>query len=397
MLDHRPHQYHLRTIEALGNHALPSTPEESFESIILGKIPELGLRKPATDLPIEFCELFISLWTKCFEEKYVWGHSYLMSLLLMARQYTPIYLFIDMLTFALELKTLAIAPHIIDTLVPIAQRTADLVAIPRFNTESPEPYDKDIDVSSCLALLHLSALGCMGETQHITRFWRLIRWDFVLLTLSTNQPTSDFEMMLKILSTSVLRDTFGTIAPDDANTQREYTKYIIDRLTYPLFEIPYMPTSMDKVPPDVLLHLRLEILHLLLGMTRSPYASLALATHPNAVGRLVSLMSDELDVLYDYRAGHESSALILSLSTRLLYHLVTTHELDMQAKLAAVHGGSQKYLLVLARLNFAEDDLLLESGIDVDVQGLALEMLNMKVTPEEVDEVNGAFFGSLRE
>jgi hypothetical protein len=69
----------------------------------------------------------------------------------------------------------------------------------------------------------------------------------------------------------------------------------------------------------------------------------------------------------------------------------------MQSKLASIHGGSQKYLLVLSRLNFAEDDLLLESGIEVDVQGLALEMLNLKVTPEEVDEVNGAFSGCLRE
>jgi hypothetical protein len=312
-------------------------------------------------------------------------------------KYAPIYLFVDMLTLALEIKTLAIAPHVIDTLVPIAQLTADLVAIPRFRTESPEPYDKDINPSSCLAILHLAALGCMNEISDIKRFWRLMRWDFVLLMLSTNQPTSDFELMLKILSTSVFRETFGMIAPDDPNTQQEYARYIIDRLTYPLFEIPYMPTGTDKVPPDVLLHLRLEILHLLMSMTRSPYASLALANHPNAVGRLVSLMSDELDVLYDYREGHKLSALVLTLSTRLLYYLVTTHELDMQSKLASIHGGSQKYLLVLSRLNFAEDDLLLESGIEVDVQGLALEMLNLKVTPEEVDEVNGAFSGCLRE
>lgn len=322
--------------------------------------------------------------------------SHLVSWLTLMK-YAPIYLFVDMLTLALELKTLTIAPQVIDTLVPIAQRTADLVAIPRFRTESPEPYDKDINSSSCLAMLHLVALGCMPEVTHITRFWRLMRWDFVLLILSTNQPTSDFEMMLKILSTSVFRDTFGMLGPDDPNTQQEYTGYIIDRLTYPLFETPYMPTGTDKVPADVLLHLRLEILRLLMSMTRSPYASLALANHPNAVGRLVSLMSDELDVLYDYRAGHESSALVLTLSTRLLYYLVTTHELDMQSKLASIHGGSQKYLLVLSRLNFAEDDLLLESGIEMDVQGLALEMLNLKVTPEEVDEVNGAFSGCLRE
>lgn len=71
MLDHRPDRDHLRSIEALGKYALPSAPTESFESVILGKIPVLGQSKPATDLPIEFCELLISLWTNCLDEKYV--------------------------------------------------------------------------------------------------------------------------------------------------------------------------------------------------------------------------------------------------------------------------------------------------------------------------------------
>jgi hypothetical protein len=69
MLDHRPKRNHLRTIEELGKHALPSTPNESFESIILGSLPSLGLKKPVSDLPVEFCELLISLWSKCMDEK----------------------------------------------------------------------------------------------------------------------------------------------------------------------------------------------------------------------------------------------------------------------------------------------------------------------------------------
>lgn len=63
----------------------------------------------------------------------------------------------------------------------------------------------------------------------------------------------------------------------------------------------------------------------------------------------------------------------------------------MQQKNAQTPGGSQKYTLALSRLNFAEDDLLLESGIGPDVQGLALEMLDMSVTPEEGDEISGAY------
>jgi len=63
----------------------------------------------------------------------------------------------------------------------------------------------------------------------------------------------------------------------------------------------------------------------------------------------------------------------------------------MQQKLSQIQGGSQKYLLVLARLNFSEDDLVLESGIGPDVPKLALEMLESAVTPEEGDEIFGAF------
>ena len=73
MLDHQPNRDHLRTIEELGKHALPSAPKESFQSMILGSLPTLGLKKPVSDLPVEFCELLISLWSKCMDEneKYV--------------------------------------------------------------------------------------------------------------------------------------------------------------------------------------------------------------------------------------------------------------------------------------------------------------------------------------
>lgn len=73
MLDHRPRHNHLRTMEALSKYAFPSSPDESLASIILGRLPSMGMKKSVTDLPIEFCDLLISLWTKCVEEKYVGG------------------------------------------------------------------------------------------------------------------------------------------------------------------------------------------------------------------------------------------------------------------------------------------------------------------------------------
>ncbi|KAG9243376.1 DNA repair protein-like protein Rad26 [Calycina marina] len=376
MLDHRQSKDHVRTIEALGNYRLPSSVGESLAAAVLGAIPSLGSKKPVADLPIQFCEILISLWSRCFDEKYL----------------KPLYLFVDWVSFALELKTTLIAPHIIDNLLPLLQTTVDKVVIPRFYRKPLEDYDalaQVIDVGSYLTVLHMAALGCVPNAEHITRFWRQIRLDFILLCLSQNQPPEHFHQMLRILSTSILRDTFGNIDP---GKQTQDAVYIIDRLTYPLFQVPFKPTVDVRLEPEVLLPLRLGCLYLLTSMTRSLFASAALASHQTTLGRLVCLMSDTLDTLYDWRTGYESSGRILTQATRLLYHLVIKHpNINMQQKLTQIHGGPQKYLLVLARLNFSEDDLVLEKGIGTDVQALALEMLESAVTPEEGDKIFEAF------
>lgn len=292
MLDHRPNRDHLRTLEALGKYALPSSPNESFSSLILGEIPRIGAKRPISEVPSEFCLLLIQLWSKCMDQEF----------------YTPIYLFVDILTFALELKTFSVIPHIIDTLIPLVQRAADLVAIPRFSHKSSEPFDKDINVSNCLALIHLAALGCVPEHDHITRFWKLMRWDFVLFILSQNQPVTDFEWMLRILSTGILKDSFGSNSDNDPRFRAiSNAGHIIERLSHPLFEVLM---SISGVDADIILELRTQIILLMTGMTRSPYAGNALVSHPNAIGRIVSLISDELDGLYDYKSGREDRYLL---------------------------------------------------------------------------------------
>ncbi|KAG9238524.1 DNA repair protein-like protein Rad26 [Amylocarpus encephaloides] len=376
MLDHRIDFRHDRTIQELNKHTLPSTPNISFQTLLLSKIPSLGLKKSQQDLPVDFCELLISMWEQCMEEKYL----------------APIYLFMDLLTVALELKTSLIAPYITDSIVPLAQLTADLVIIPIYKGQSAASYQKHINVSACLNVLYLTALGCMSEQQQIMRFWKLMRFDFVLVMLSTNQPTQDLDMIMRLLSSSVFPESFGSILGETTQAIQVMDS-ILDRLTYILFDIPPLPQSVNKMDPNTLSKLRLEVLQLMTSMTRSPFASKAIAMHYHAIGRLVSLISDELDDLYDYKPRHEESARIIGLGTRLLYHLATRFEddIDMQKKLSVVRGGSQKYLLMLSRLNFSEDDLVLESSIDSDVAACALEMLELAVTPEEGDAIHAAF------
>ncbi len=66
----------------------------------------------------------------------------------------------------------------------------------------------------------------------------------------------------------------------------------------------------------------------------------------------------------------------------------------MQEKLSGVHGGSQKYLICLTRLNFSEGDLVLDADIEPEIAECAHEMLELAVTPEEGDAIHRAYSGT---
>ena len=85
---------------------------------------------------------------------------------------------------------------------------------------------------------------------------------------------------------------------------------------------------------------------------------------------------------------------IISQAMSLLHALVTNPrcEVDMAKELATCTGGAQRYLLTLARLNFSEEDMVLEAGIDGETVDLAHELLEMAVTLDE-GEAMGALFG----
>ncbi|KAM7196843.1 Protein of unknown function (DUF3636) domain containing protein [Rhypophila sp. PSN 637] len=87
---------------------------------------------------------------------------------------------------------------------------------------------------------------------------------------------------------------------------------------------------------------------------------------------------------------------LISQAILLLHTLVTgprTVDLaNIAAKLAAFQGASQRYLITLARLNFAEEELVLERGIDAETVELAHELLELAMTPDEGEAV-GELFG----
>lgn len=71
MLDHKIDAKHLRTLEELGKYTFPTAPHETLQSLVLAKIPALGLEKESKKLSVDFCDFLISLWKKCLKEKYV--------------------------------------------------------------------------------------------------------------------------------------------------------------------------------------------------------------------------------------------------------------------------------------------------------------------------------------
>ncbi|KFY38219.1 hypothetical protein V494_04476 [Pseudogymnoascus sp. VKM F-4513 (FW-928)] len=376
VLDHKIDRNHLKTIEELTKFAFPSAPAESLTSLILGKLPTLSTSPPSTDFPIELCELIISLWSRCLSEKY----------------YKPIFLLLDLLSFALELRTVAIAPFILDALLPTAQETAVLIALPRFRQESYSKYEADIDLHACLVTIHLAALGCICNKEYTTRFWRQMRLDFVLMTLSQHQPVEDFDMMLQLLAMSVLKDSIGPISAEP-DSQPDQMKYILDRVGYLLGNNPVASEGKPKCDAKTLAKLRSQILTTLISFSYSAIGSAALAAHPHAIGRIVKALSGSMDALYSYPSFHASLSQIITKSIRLLYYLYKKHpEIDMQQKLSVVHGGSQKYLIALARLNYtAGEHGVLEYGIGEDTSQQAHELLENALTPEEGEAVHDAF------
>jgi hypothetical protein len=63
----------------------------------------------------------------------------------------------------------------------------------------------------------------------------------------------------------------------------------------------------------------------------------------------------------------------------------------MQERLSTIHGGNQKYLVCLARLNFSEGGLVLDADLEPEVAECAHELLELAVTPEEGDAIHAAF------
>ncbi|KAI1747039.1 hypothetical protein F4782DRAFT_522578 [Xylaria castorea] len=378
------------TFEYLSRFELPSRPNESLASILLRKLSTAGDPDDPTQLPVQFCLEVIRLWDACKTEKVL----------------APITELVSLVSFTMQLQTVALAPYIAPTLLPVAMDSCYDVAIPRFHNSVPgEPTAKEfitlrdnINTHKILSLMYLTVLGCATSEpaagsvlSPAVDFWSQVHMHFILVYLNRKQPIDDFVTVLRLLCTSVFPDSIGPINPD--RTPEEIARLLIDRISVYMTD-----TSRWDADETTLRDLRLASLQTLSAFARSRFGLAHLAKHDWIIPRLVTLLSYSIEELYDGDMQYSSTGedgvtdglqRVVAHTMFLLHMIVTSrpdgNAVDVSAKLSKTTGGSQKYLLSLSRLNFA-DDLVSE-----DTAELAHELLELAVTSEAGEEL-GLFF-----
>ncbi|KAK5996860.1 hypothetical protein PT974_02205 [Cladobotryum mycophilum] len=410
VLDHGFARDQPPTFDILSRFAFPSdATATSFSTMIFERLPLMGNPRQPMQLLVDFAEQIIILWTRCYEEQF----------------WEPIKYLASLISFTFQLHTSSVAPLINNKLVPIAQSTIFLVAEGSqrpSDITTAEDYSflqQHIDTTQILSLLYNTALACAttpletedGLKYTAARFWKLLSLDLILLFLMPKQKVVDIIAVLNLLGTSSLPNSIGPMVEDkDATTT---AGIVIERVSAKLIE-----HSRTTTTPEQKRSVRLAALKTMIAFARYPFGAQQLASHDSALPRLVICLSASIDDLYDQSIPSsilpplpdsiKSSSLkipespapaelyrIISQCVLLIHTLVTdpltTNLADITRKLSLSHGGSQRYIIALGRLAFAEEDLVMEAGIEGEIVEAAHELLEMAVTPDEGETVSEAF------
>ncbi|KAK4202309.1 hypothetical protein QBC40DRAFT_196307 [Triangularia verruculosa] len=449
VLDHSALRDQPPTFDLFSRFTFPSDPSQTFSTIIFQRLSRLGDPKEPLLLLSDFAELVIDLWQRCLSERY----------------HAPIYYLASLIFYTLDLNTVEVAPRIISSLVPVCTTTCQLVALQRHHSPDGDlsnhsdpgirQLSLDIDVTQCLALLYLAALGCLANshdemgteecreiTKHspLAQFWRTVEPEFVIRMLSAKHPEREWYGMLSLLWTSVLPNSVGPVPNPASATSSgrakakdlsQVSRDTINAVSLFLNESPKWASKGSIKELEV----RTATLRTLVVFTASPFGMVQVAQSEVVIPRLVTVLCWAIDRLYDLDGGLPAAHQRETATTKgagdaaeagwmepngqeafantddkklavllprfiaraiLLLHTLVTHPrtasvVNMATKLSASHGGAQRYLLMLARLCFAEDELVLEVGIDPATAELARELIELSVTPVEGEEMSKAF------
>lgn len=220
-------------------------------------------------------------------------------------QYTPVNLLMDLVKLILLISPPGTAPLFPDEVLQYAQLTADINMIPRFKRVPAAQIKTETDTNLCLQILHLMAYDCLRRKEDIERFWRIMRFDFSVMMLNVAQPIEELHIAISLLRTSILETSFAMRVTPGDGTQGKSQEHVIERFSRLLFEVPLAMEGAGPHENTEIAKLRLQVLSLLEAMCDNKHGGEALATHKDVIGRLVRVMNDELDALYDHQYGHE--------------------------------------------------------------------------------------------
>lgn len=377
---------------------------------------------------VDFSRLVLAMWEKCLGEAY----------------FRPIWDLASLVAFTLQLDTKSVAPHIVNELLPVAEQSIYKIADLRYQsaagdlTADPaaDALQQQIDTTYILSIVHLVAMACVtsvaqtdegGVQTRQADFWRMVPMDLVLMLLTPKQRLDDILLMLDLLCTSALPGSLGPLLADRAPDLG--ARMVIEKVSANLVDLPRTASS-----PRQKHAVALAVLRALGAFVRTPFGALQLASHVQAIPRLVTTLAALVDELYDmsdltplsaeerevaaaaaagtgvkgqgperrpahgdddydddWEGLHKLVKQIVSLLHRLVTGTDTSKAADIQTKLAGAYGGPQRYILTLSRIHFAEEDLVYEAGIDEATADMARELCEYVVTPDEGEGVREAF------
>ncbi|KAI5240755.1 hypothetical protein E4T42_08275 [Aureobasidium subglaciale] len=392
LMNHRLSNSQERVLETLSRLAFPSLPGQSISGLITQGLSQYIGVDENDDFSSFACNLFSDLWERCLHDK----------------MHLPIYLILDLYEFVLAMSPDAPKLSLIERFLPLATKTIDLVALPRVRQPLGSQVDsqllKSINVDQILTLMHGMAFDASLNSDSCQVFWRRMEFDFTLMMLNKGQPLPQIMLVLQMLGSSAMPESFSIIV-DDPEKQSALEGHTIDRLTTLLFERPEAPAGESPYEDSEVTVLQIETIRVLNSLAVTKHGSEVLAQHRTAIGRLVRLLHVSVIKLYDlpptnhdimsvasdspdFSTVHELTTSLINLTVRLLYHLLMNYGdvINLREKLMVIPGGHHKFLVSLTRLAFSEQ-LVYEAGLDNEALDAAHEILDGILSPEEGEAV----------
>ncbi|GAM84593.1 hypothetical protein ANO11243_025890 [Dothideomycetidae sp. 11243] len=393
-----------RTLEALCRYHFRDASETSLTTMILEALSKIPVDE-TTPTSVAVRSICLDLWEQC----------------LIARLFGPLPLILELLESMLQIETSAVQVLLFERLLPLVAKTTVIVAEPRVVRASKVMKDglssqeelanspEELDDLPVIRLFHRVATSAALSREQAIKFWHRAEFAFIMLMLNQAQPATHVCLMLEIVESSSLEDSYGARHYNVEVQARQETD-LLERLTSLLYDVRPNSLNQDIRQPDSLLDLRLRVLHTLRVISVTEHGSHMLAHNKTAIGRLSRFACDQVTLLHSNaplslpeigsdttretgmrgakkpKIRHELIIATINLTIRIIHHLLQNHDIVLDDKLASIHGGKGKLVIALSRIAFSERSLL-EQGLEDQVVDAANEILDLMLSPEDGEAI----------